>query len=139
MSPWARNTALAALLCAAAGLGGGWAGVRLGLLAAHRAPGLHQLVHRELRLAPDQSQRMEALERDYASRRSGLEADVRSADAGLAAAIAADEADTPRVEAAVDRVHAALDALQKATVAHVLAMRAVLSPAQRAPFDREVA
>ena len=138
MSPAGRATAAAAALCAAAGLAGGWAGVRIGLLSAPRPPGLHALVHRQLHLDPSQAGRMEALERSDAGRREALQAELESADAALAAAIAADEADTPRVEAAVDRAHAAMGALQKATVAHVLSMRALLTPAQRAPFDREV-
>lgn len=138
MSPTARATAAAAALCATAGLAGGWAGVRVGLLSQPRPPGLHALVHRELHLDPGQAGRMEALERADAGRRAALQGELDAADAALAHAIAADEADTPRVEAAVDRVHAAMGALQKATVAHVLAMRALLTPAQRVPFDREV-
>ena len=88
MSPTARATAAAAALCATAGLAGGWAGVRVGLLSQPRPPGLHALVHRELHLDPGQAGRMEALERADAGRRAALQGELDAADAALAHAIA---------------------------------------------------
>ena len=56
----------------------------------------------------------------------------------LAAAIQARHEYGPEVEAAVERFHAAMGALQLETVQHVLAMRKVLTPEQAAKFDRRV-
>jgi|GEM_PF-3594400 len=57
----------------------------------------------------------------------------------LAQAIAASQGDSPEVRAAVDHFHDAMGALQKATIAHVFEMRAVLTPEQARVFDREIA
>jgi hypothetical protein len=61
------------------------------------------------------------------------------ANAELADALSADHAYTSRVQQAVDHFHAAMGELQKVTILHVLAMRAVLTPAQTEIFDRTVA
>ena len=68
-----------------------------------------------------------------------LQAEMRAANADLAKAIAANHAYTPQVQAAVDRFHRAMGELQKETILHVLAMRAVLTPQQAAKFDETVA
>jgi hypothetical protein len=44
----------------------------------------------------------------------------------------------PRVAEAVDRSHMAMGDLQKVTLSHVFAMRAVLRPDQAAHFDAAV-
>lgn len=133
-----RAVLVTMLLSLVAAAIGGWAGVRLGLVQEGPPAGLHQIVHRDLQLDPAQQVAIERLETDFARRRTGWEADMRAANAELAAAIASEHAETPRVQAAIDRFHAAMGALQKATVAHVLAMRAVLKPQQTERFDREV-
>jgi hypothetical protein len=48
----------------------------------------------------------------------------------LARAIKEDKAYTPRVAAAVEHVHHCMGDLQKTSIEHVFAMRAVLSPEQ---------
>ena len=53
--------------------------------------------------------------------------------------IAASQGDSPEVRAAVDHFHDAMGALQKATIAHVFEMRAVLTPEQARVFDKEIA
>ena len=53
-------------------------------------------------------------------------------------AIAAERDDGPRVAAAVDASHRTMGALQKATLAHVFAMRRLMRPDQTAAFDRVV-
>ena len=57
----------------------------------------------------------------------------------VAAAIEAEHRDGPRVSQAIDAVHHSMGDLQKATLAHVFAMRRVLRPDQAATFDRLVA
>jgi hypothetical protein len=100
---------------------------------------LHVLMDRELGLDPGQKARIDALERGFAQRRGALEVELRAANADLAAAIARDRAYGPSVEKAVDRSHIAMGELQKATLRHVFAMRAVLHADQTARFDAAVA
>ncbi len=63
---------------------------------------------------------------------------MRAANAELAQAYQEGHAYTPKVQAAIDRFHRAMDALQKETMFHVIAMRSVLTPGQTAPFDDTV-
>lgn len=139
MSP-ARAIALTlALSLAAAGLGA-WGGATYAMRHVHAAhPPMHGVLHEQLQLTPDQTQRIEGLETAYAARRSALEGQMRQANAELAAALSDDHAYTPRVQQAVDHFHHAMGELQKQTILHVLAMRGVLTPAQTAIFDRTVA
>lgn len=100
---------------------------------------LHRLLHRELDLDATQQTRIAGMERDYALQRRSLEAEMRADNAQLARAIEAEHALGPRVIAAVDANHQAMDALQKATLAHVFSMRSVLRPDQTRRFDAAVA
>jgi len=63
---------------------------------------------------------------------------LRADNARLAAAIEVEHGAGPRVREAVDRSHATMGALQKATLAHIFAMRAILRPDQAAKFDKAV-
>lgn len=106
----------------------------------HRAEprSLHEMVHHDLGITADQERRLEAIEGRYAAQKTRLEADVRAANRELAATIAAGDPQSPQLNAAVDHLHHAMGALQKATIAHVFEMRAVLTPAQAKKFDAEV-
>jgi Spy/CpxP family protein refolding chaperone len=119
----------------------GLAGIGLGRLvfAPERTPSLHEMLHDELDLTPAQDEEIEALERDFGTRRRALETEMRAANGELAAAMREEHAYGPRVTAAVERFHAAMGELQSATMAHVFAMREVLTPAQRTEFDAIVA
>lgn len=99
---------------------------------------LHERVHAELDLTPEQDRRLDAIEAEFAVERTRLEAEMRAANAELAAAIEAEKGYGPKVTAAVDHFHMAMGALQKASIEHVFAMRAVLTPEQAARFDRTV-
>ena len=96
------------------------------------------MVHKDLRLSPDQKQRIEAEESKFGARRKALEQEMRAANRELASAIQESHRDSPKVQAAVDRIHHSMGALQKETIAHVFAMRAVLTPEQAQKFDAEV-
>lgn len=135
--PW-RQTLLVILVAVAAGMVGAWLGPRV--LPAMNGSGasLHASVHRDLDLSPEQTAKIEALERAFAVRRKALELEMRQANAELAAAIESEGAYGPKVTAAVDHFHVAMGDLQKATIEHVFAMRAVLTPEQAARFDRTV-
>lgn len=133
-----KSVALTVLLAALASGGGAWLGAGW-MMKRHETPGLHDIVHRKLDLKPEQDARLDAIEARFAAQREQLEADVRAANRELADAIAASKGDSPEVRAAVDHFHDAMGALQKATIAHVFEMRAVLTPEQARVFDREIA
>lgn len=137
MRHFTRGVLLTLLLAALAGGAGAWIGSRL-LVGDQHAPSLHELVHEELKLSPEQERRLEALEQDFAVRRRAREAELRAANAALAAAIQARHEYSPEVQAAVERFHHAMGELQKDTILHVLAMRQVLTPEQAVKFDRRI-
>ncbi|MDP4604744.1 MAG: periplasmic heavy metal sensor [Erythrobacter sp.] len=99
---------------------------------------LHALMHDQIDLDPAQEARLEAIERDFAERRAVLEAQLKADNARLAAAIAAEHVYGPRVSEAVDATHHAMGEVQKATLEHVFAMRAILRPDQQPQFDAVV-
>ncbi|MDR3507235.1 MAG: periplasmic heavy metal sensor [Caulobacteraceae bacterium] len=116
----------------------GWAGVRWGLAQAERPADLDRTLHHDLNLTPQQDRGIEALEARFAVRRAALDGEMRAANRDLAQAITSDHAYSPRAEAAIGRLHAAMGALQRETIQHLLAMRAVLTPAQATRFDQAV-
>jgi Spy/CpxP family protein refolding chaperone len=135
----ARSIALTLVLSVLlAGLGA-WGGATYVMRRMTPPTPLHELIHEKLHLTADQQQRLEGLEREHAARRAALQAEMRAANSDLARAIQAQHAYTPQVQAAVDRFHHAMGELQKETILHVLAMRALLTPDQAAQFDRTVA
>lgn len=125
------------LSATAAGLGV-WGGVAYVEARAHREPSLHETLHDRLHLTAEQGRRIADLEREYAVKRQALEAEMRAANAELAAAYQESHSYTPRMQAAIDRFHRAMDDLQRETMIHVIAMRSVLTPEQAARFDETV-
>lgn len=99
---------------------------------------LHELLHKGLQLDAQQQARLDAVEKHYAIRRGELEAELRANNARLAAAIEAEHGYGPRVAEAVDGSHRAMGDLQKETLEHIFAMRAVLRPDQTTKFDQAV-
>ena len=137
MTPRLRGLLITALVALAAG----FAGVGLGKLAfdrTHRQPSLHEVIHNELQLTTDQTQRIETLEADFAARKRALELEMRAANAELASAIREEHGYGPRVTGAVERFHRAMGQLQTETIRHVFAMREVLTPEQKQVFDNTV-
>jgi len=137
MPQW-RSLALTLVLSALAAALGVWGGAQYVQSRLRPAEGLHETLHHRLRLAPDQQRRLEVLERGHAAKRTSLEAEMRAANAELAQAYQEGHAYTPKVQAAIDRFHRAMDALQTETMLHVLAMRQILTPDQTAQFDATV-
>lgn len=117
---------------------GAWGGSQYVLRQMQSPQPLHDLVHEKLRLSADQERRIAGIEREHAARRNVLQAEMRAANAELAQAFQEHHAYTPQVQAAIDHSHAAMGALQKETMVHTLAMRAVLTPQQTAVFDATV-
>lgn len=138
MTPGLRNLLITIALVVVAAGGGAWVCARY--VVTHHAPGssLHDMVHKDLDLTPDQSRRLDAIEKSYAAERTRLEDEVRAANRELATAIRRGEKDSPELNAAIDHLHMAMGALQKATIGHVFDMRAVLTPEQAKTFDAEI-
>lgn len=99
---------------------------------------LHEFLHEKLDLDEQQLARIEGLEKQFAIRKRALELELRADNARLAAAIEAEHGYGPRVTAEIDRSHRAMGELQKETLSHIFAMRAVLRPDQAQKFDRAV-
>ncbi len=99
---------------------------------------LHNVLHHKLTLDAGQQARLELLEQRFAVQRRALELELRADNARLAEAMEAEHGNGPRVTAAVDRSHAVLGELQKATLAHIFAMRQLLRSDQTVPFDKAV-
>lgn len=135
MRRWLITAALVVVLA----LVGVWIGRQMQPDAHHGGAELHALMHDDLDLDPAQERSLAVLERDFAATRKALEARLRADNAQLAEAIAAEHQYGSRVSVAVDATHMAMGDLQKATLEHVFAMRAILRPEQQAKFDAAVA
>ena len=99
---------------------------------------LHAFLHNDLRLDAIQTAKIEAIEARYAVRKKALELDMRAANARLAEAIEAEHGYGPKVTTAVDHVHHVMGEMQKETLEHLFAMRAVLTGDQARKFDQTV-
>lgn len=133
-----RPVVLLIVLTLFAGAIGGALGVVYGNRVSPPPPNLDTFIHHELGLTAEQNYRIETLEAQYAERRKVLQAEMRAADRDLAAALDNEHAYGPQAQAAIDRFHHAEEALQVATIKHVLAMRAVLDKQQSEKFDRAI-
>ncbi|NML04323.1 periplasmic heavy metal sensor [Sphingomonas sp. G-3-2-10] len=133
-----RRILLIAFIAFVAAIGGVATGRYL-LPAPHQPNAeLHLLLHHGLDLDVKQQAQLDELERQFALRKKALEMALRADNARLAAAIQAEHSAGPQVREAVDRIHVAMGELQKETLAHVFAMRAILRPDQAARFDKAV-
>lgn len=128
---------MAFLTVIGAGLGG-WFGVRYGLDHAPRETNLDTMLHERLDLTAEQESRIRVLEEHFAEKRHAFETEMRSANRDLGTILATRHAYNADARRAVDRFHHAMRALQDATILHVLAMRAVLTPKQAKIFDQSV-
>ena len=138
MTPKLRHALLVALIAFLAGLAGAWVG-RTFIPAPSPPPAeLHDFLHNHLDLDAGQREQLETLESRFAVQKHALEAQLRANNAELAHAIDLEHGDGPRVTAAVDRSHHVMGELQKATLAHIFAMRALMRPDQAAKFDAAV-
>ncbi len=90
----------------------------------------HEWLHKELNLTAAQLKALEPVEAQFGDRQRKLAEALRDANRQLARAMAEDKAYTPRVAAAVEHVHHTMGDLQKVSIEHVFAMRAVLGPEQ---------
>ena len=138
MTSATRRTIIIACVAFLAALAGVLIGRSLSDARPDGASALHELLHEDLALDQQQLARIEALEARFAARRAALQAELRADNARLAAAIEAEHGYGPRVTAEIDRSHRAMGELQKETLSHIFAMRAVLRPDQARRFDHSV-
>ena len=135
-----RPALVAAIAGLLAGLLGVWAGLNLFAPPTPQAePSLHEIVHAGITLSDEQEARIEVLEAEFSGERARLEAQLETARAAIGEALAQDHRMSPELEDAASRFHAAMSELQVASLNHILAMRAVLDPAQQEAFDRQLA
>lgn len=133
-----RSMVVTLVACALVAALGAWGGAQYMIQKLQRPTPLHELVHEKLGLSAEQEARIAGIERDHAAKRQMLEAEMRAANAQLAQAFQQHHAYTSEVQSAIDRFHHAMGELQKETMVHTLAMRAVLTPEQAAKFDDTV-
>ena len=133
-----RRTLLIAVITFAAAVGGVVVGRAVVGQPRHAENELHRLLHDQLNLSDAQHARIEALEKSFALRKQALELELRADNTKLASAIEAEHGFGPQVSATIDHSHRVMGQLQKETLEHVFAMRALLTPAQAAQFDRVV-
>ena len=138
MSPAFRRNLVTVALAFLAALAGVAIGARIMHSSMRHGTELHALLHSNVTLDPAQEVALDQLEARFAITRAALEAEMRADNARLAAAIEREHGNGPEVLAAVDRSHHSMGELQKATLAHVFAMRRLLRPDQAATFDRVV-
>ncbi len=93
----------------------------------------HRWLHAQLEITADQDKALESEETRFTARRQELIGTIRRDNAELAAAMAQDRDYSPRVQAAVEKIHHAQSMLEEATLEHIFAMKPILSEQQ---FDR---
>lgn len=138
IGPFGRRIILVAVVAFLAALAGVLIGRSISEARSEQATALHDLLHERLDLDPQQRASIASLEERFAVRRRALELEIRADNARIAAAIQAEHGYGPRVTAEVDRSHRVMGDLQKETLAHIFAMRAVLRPDQQQRFDQAV-
>ena len=93
----------------------------------------HEWLHAQLGITADQERVLEPIEAKYARRKVELAAAIREANAELATVILEDKQSSPRVNAAIEKIHAAQGELQMVTLDHLFAMKPALTGEQ---FDK---
>ncbi len=93
----------------------------------------HAWIHAEMSVTEDQARLLEPIELRYEENKRHLTELIRLANHDLALAIAEDRSNSPRVQAAVRKIHDAMGQLQQATLEHIFEMKALLRPDQ---YDR---
>jgi Spy/CpxP family protein refolding chaperone len=142
LSPFWRNLAITVVVALLAGGIGGWMGAQRVIDGDTQTLPLRQTVHeivsRNLKLTPDQSKNVQAIEDKYYDQRTTLRQDVATANRELADALMADMAFGREAQAASNHVERGLGELQRATILYVLEVRDVLTPEQQMIYDRKV-
>ncbi len=119
-----------AFLLVVAVVAGGACMLTRSVMHPRETPDAHAWVHQSLGITAEQEKALEPIEAKFAQRKAALGRQIRAANAELAQVILTDQQDSPRVDAAIDKIHAAQGGLQMETMAHVFAMKSALTPEQ---------
>ena len=142
MSPFWRNLLITVVVALLAGGIGVWMGAQKVLDSdAQTLPlrqTVHEIVRQDLKLTPDQTREIQAIEDKYYNQRATLRQDVAMANRELADALMADMAFGREAQQASNHVERGLGELQRATILYVLELRDVLTPEQQMIYDRKV-
>ena len=90
----------------------------------------HEWIHNQLNLTAEQEKELEPIEAEFQRRKRKLLGQIANANNELARVIKEDQGYSPRVSAAIEKIHHAQGELQEATLQHVFAMRAMLTREQ---------
>lgn len=90
----------------------------------------HQWIHTQLGLTAEQETELGPIEKRFDEQKRHHGEMLRIANQELAQAIREDRAHSPRVTAAVAKIHQAQGELQNATLQHIFEMKPVLRPEQ---------
>nr|WP_194954612.1 periplasmic heavy metal sensor [Sphingopyxis solisilvae] len=133
-----RRLLLVGLIAFAAAIAGVFVGRLVSDAPQANETELHSLLHDQLDLTPAQDAKIDRIEADFTRRRRALELEMRASNVRLAEAIKAEQGYGPRVTEAIDHTHDVMGTLQKETLVHLFAMRAVLDRDQAKMFDESV-
>lgn len=135
----AAKTAIAVVLLTMVALAAGvWIGTRMNMVRGYEAADVHNILHHELGLTPEQEKKIEALETKFALDRKALDVQMRAANLELARALESERAYGDAAKTAISHFHDAMAKLQELTIVHILEMRAVLTPEQANVFDKTI-
>lgn len=93
-------------------------------------PGQKPELFSQLNLSAEQEQKINAIREKFAANQHQCMVLMQQRNRELADAIISDRADSPRVQAAVEKIHEAMGDMQKATLMSIFAAKEVLTPEQ---------
>jgi Spy/CpxP family protein refolding chaperone len=136
------NLVITLIVAAIAGFVGAWAGAE-GLHRQREQTSLlresvRELTMAGLKLTPEQSKEIAAVEDRYTKRRNTLRVQIGRANVELASAMSEEMAFGPQAQTAIDHLQNSVGDLQSSTVLYVLEIRDVLTKEQRVVYDRKV-
>lgn len=135
----AIRTAIAVVILTVIALAAGvWIGMGIGKGHVHEAVDVHNTLHHQLGLSPEQEKKIAAIEAKFALDRKDLDVQMRGANVELAQALEAERGYGEGAKKAISHFHEAMAKLQELTVTHILEMRAILNPEQAEIFDKTV-
>jgi len=95
----------------------------------------HQHFHDMLNFTPDQRDKLIPIEKKYADQKALYENQIRQANRELGEIMKKEKTYTPKVQAAVKKIHIAMGHLQEITLVHFFDMRVLLDDRQRQILD----
>ncbi len=137
------NLLVTAIVAAIAGFVGARLGAQgIGGAGETQTPFLREsiatLTREGLHLTAEQRRELEAIEARHTQRRNNLRVQIGRANLELAGAMSEEMAFGPQAQTAIDHLQSSVGELQSATVLYLIEVRDLLTPAQRAIYDRKV-